>query len=66
MFVRRNGVLTLLSAFRTSPNIGLIKYWGKWHPEEIIPVNTNIGITLNANHIYTKTTLTLNPLTTGV
>ncbi|CAD8143568.1 unnamed protein product [Paramecium pentaurelia] len=61
MFTQLNKKLTLSSSFKTAPNIGLIKYWGKWNEREIIPLNTNIGVTLNPNDIFTTTTLTLNP-----
>lgn len=49
------------SKFRTAPNIGLIKYWGKWNEEEIIPLNTNIGVSLDSNSVYTETEVTLRP-----
>ncbi|CAD8051160.1 unnamed protein product [Paramecium sonneborni] len=61
MFTQLNKKLTLTSSFKTAPNIGLIKYWGKWNEKEIIPLNTNIGVTLNPKDIFTTTTLTLNP-----
>jgi diphosphomevalonate decarboxylase len=57
--VLNNGRSVLQSTFRTAPNIGLIKYWGKWHEDEIIPLNTNIGVTLNHRDVYTETTVTL-------
>ncbi|CAK72282.1 unnamed protein product (macronuclear) [Paramecium tetraurelia] len=63
MFTQLNKKLTLSSSFKTAPNIGLIKYWGKWNEREIIPLNTNIGVTLNPKDIFTTTTLTLNPET---
>lgn len=47
--------------YRTAPNIGLIKYWGKWNEAEIIPLNTNIGVTLNSDHVYTNTSLSIVP-----
>lgn len=53
MFTLLNNKLTLTSSFRTAPNIGLIKYWGKWNENEIIPLNTNIGVTLNSDTVYT-------------
>lgn len=53
--------MTLTSSFRTAPNIGLIKYWGKWNENEIIPLNTNIGVTLNSETVFTTTKVILNP-----
>ncbi|KAM3127267.1 hypothetical protein pb186bvf_020635 [Paramecium bursaria] len=50
-----------LSARKTAPNIGLIKYWGKWNEEEIIPLNTNIGVTLDSQTVYTETEIKLIP-----
>jgi len=61
MFSHIGRLPTIISKYKTSPNIGLIKYWGKWDENEIIPLNTNIGITLNAADIYSSTKLTLDP-----
>jgi len=36
-----------LGSYKTAPNIGIIKYWGKWNEREIIPLNDNIGVTLD-------------------
>lgn len=51
----KNNQFYLKSSFKTAPNIGIIKYWGKWNEEEIIPLNDNIGITLNEDDIFTIT-----------
>lgn len=57
--VGAEGEYELLSCYRTAPNIGLIKYWGKWHEEEIIPLNTNVGISLASDSLRTLTTVVL-------
>ncbi|EDW86365.1 uncharacterized protein Dwil_GK17667 [Drosophila willistoni] len=38
-------------------NIALIKYWGKRNEELILPINDSISMTLNANEMCAKTTI---------
>lgn len=59
MFKFINGEPVLIASYKTSPNIGIIKYWGKWHEEEIIPYNVNCGVTLSTNELQTITTVYL-------
>ena len=47
--------ISLQTTFISSPNIALIKYWGKYDQDSIIPWNDNIGLTLNADDISTVT-----------
>jgi diphosphomevalonate decarboxylase len=54
-----DGSPILIASYRTAPNIGIIKYWGKWHEDEIIPLNVNIGVTLSSDDLQTVTTVTL-------
>jgi len=61
MFTYLNNKLTLTSSFKTAPNIGLIKYWGKWNEKELIPLNDNVGVTLNSKDVFTTTKVILNP-----
>ncbi len=41
--------------YRVAPNIALIKYWGKFDEDLILPLNSNISVTLDAADIYTET-----------
>jgi len=42
---------------QASPNIALIKYWGKRNDEFILPDNDSLSITLDLNDLYSYTTV---------
>jgi diphosphomevalonate decarboxylase len=42
---------------QASPNIALIKYWGKRNDELILPDNDSLSITLDLNDLYSYTTV---------
>jgi diphosphomevalonate decarboxylase len=42
---------------KASPNIALIKYWGKRNDELILPDNDSLSITLDINDMYSYTTV---------
>ena len=44
----------------TSPNIALVKYWGKYHDELILPINDSLGLTLDPQDLKTTTTIHFN------
>ena len=45
----------LRSSYRVSPNIALIKYWGKYDEDLILPLNSSFSLTLSEEHLYTET-----------
>lgn len=52
--------LRIISKWDVSPNIALVKYWGKYHEELIIPLNTSVSITLNQEELKTLTLVKLS------
>lgn len=52
---KNNKFIKIISSYITSPNIALIKYWGKLDEELILPLNTSLGVTLNTEDLQTKT-----------
>ena len=46
---------------QASPNIALIKYWGKRNEELILPDNDSFSITLDHQDIHSHTTVTTSP-----
>lgn len=49
------------SSFRVSPNIALIKYWGKYCEDLILPLNSSFSVTLSEEDLYTETTVEFSP-----
>ena len=49
--------MNLQTCYQSSPNIALIKYWGKYDENYILPINDSIGLTLDPKDFHTKTTI---------
>lgn len=49
------GKILARSSYKVAPNIALIKYWGKFNEELIIPLNSSLSMTLNTDDIFTQT-----------
>nr|DAD44432.1 TPA_asm: hypothetical protein HUJ06_002662 [Nelumbo nucifera] len=51
----------LMVTAQTPTNIAVIKYWGKRDETLILPVNDNISVTLDPEHLCTTTTVVVSP-----
>ncbi|EGR28179.1 hypothetical protein IMG5_181080 [Ichthyophthirius multifiliis] len=49
-----SNIIKIKSTYETAPNIAFVKYWGKFHEEYILPLNTSIGITLKPENFHLK------------
>jgi diphosphomevalonate decarboxylase len=49
--------MELSTCYQSSPNIALIKYWGKYDENYILPINDSVGLTLDPKDFHTKTTI---------
>jgi len=49
------------SSYRVSPNIALIKYWGKYDEDLILPLNSSFSLTLSEEDLYTETEVIYSP-----
>lgn len=56
----KGDIIKIKTTYETAPNIALVKYWGKFDEEEILPLNSSTGITLSTEDLQTRTTLTLS------
>lgn len=48
-----NKDIRLESCYKVAPNIALIKYWGKFDTELILPLNSSISVTLSCDDLFT-------------
>lgn len=48
------------SRFRVAPNIALIKYWGKFLEDSVLPLNSSLSLTLSTEDLYTETCVSLS------
>ena len=47
-------------AYKVAPNIALIKYWGKFDEEFILPLNNSISVTLSNKDLFSLTEVTIS------
>ena len=60
MDTKKSNTFKKKSIFRVAPNIALIKYWGKFEEEDILPLNSSLSITLSTEDLYTETAVTMS------
>lgn len=48
------------SRFRVAPNIALVKYWGKFLEDSVLPLNSSLSLTLSTEDLYTETQVSLS------
>lgn len=51
----------LMTTARAPTNIAVIKYWGKRDETLILPLNENISVTLDLDHLSATTTVAVSP-----
>lgn len=55
---KNENIYTVIS----TPNIALVKYWGKRKPQQLnLPNNSSVSMTLSSDALKTKTSVALNP-----
>lgn len=47
----KGDIIKIKTTFETAPNIALVKYWGKFDEEYILPLNSSTGITLSTEDL---------------
>jgi diphosphomevalonate decarboxylase len=60
MITVKEGIVKIKTTYETSPNIALVKYWGKFDEDHLLPLNSSTGITLSTEDLQTRTTLVLS------
>lgn len=60
MISRKGDIVKVKTTYETAPNIALVKYWGKFDENTILPLNSSTGLTLSTEDLQTRTTLTLS------
>lgn len=47
----KGNIIKIKSTYETAPNIALVKYWGKFDEDLILPTNSSTGITLSTQDL---------------
>ena len=54
--------ISLSSSYSVAPNIALIKYWGKYESDLILPLNSSFSLTLDNSDLSSATKVTFSEL----
>ena len=53
-------IINCKATYKVAPNIAMIKYWGKFDEDLILPLNSSVSATLSNEDLFALTEVTLS------